>query len=121
MSPVMLGLLLTLAMVAGTVVVGWFAVPVIGLAWGVWRRREGGGAAIAACAAAVAWGSLVAWDASVGPAGELARRVGGVMRIPGWAFTVLTILYPALLAPGAAWLGSRVGRMVDRRSAPHTA
>jgi hypothetical protein len=109
-------IVLCAAFAAGTLYVGWWAVPVIALAWG-WivgpMRRP---ATRAAVAAAIAWMGFLAHDAVRGPAGRLARTLGDVMHLPAIVLVGVTVAFPAILAWSAAALGaetapaSRAGR-----------
>jgi hypothetical protein len=52
--------------------------------------------------AALGWGVLLGWTALHGPIGPLARRAGGIFRLPGWGMVLVTLLFPAALAGLAA-------------------
>jgi hypothetical protein len=99
-------LLLAVAMAVGTWWLGWWAVPVIGAAWGVARYGQHS-AWTAAVAAALAWVLLLGLLALRGPVGDLARIVGGALTLPGWVLVLATVVFPAALAGTAARL-SRV-------------
>lgn len=112
---------------AGSWLVGWVALPVVGAVVGAWlgwaaRRDRPGGregalepvhswtpaarrwapAATAALAGAVGWGALLLLAAARGPVAQVARLVGGVLGgIPGPAFFLVVLLFAGLLA-GAA-------------------
>jgi len=99
-------IVLGVAFAAGTFYVGWWAVPVIALAWG-WlvgpTRRP---ATRAALGAAIAWMGFLAHDAMRGPAGRLARTLGVAMHLPAPVLVVVTVLFPAILAWSAAAVGA---------------
>lgn len=61
-----------------------------------------------ACAAAAAWGGILAWTASFAPLGRLAAQVGGIVHLPGAALVALSVAVPA----GLAWGGAAVARVV---------
>jgi hypothetical protein len=84
--------------------IGWWTVPVVGAAWGVSRRGEGFPAATAAVAASLSWALLLALQAVHGPVGDLSRRLGGVLSVPGWVPLLAAIVFPAVLAAAAAAL-----------------
>lgn len=108
MKTIGLVLVLAAAFALGTVVVGWWAVPVLGALAGALlgaRARPGRWAALAA---AVAWIGILAFAAAEGPVGTLARRLAGAMQLPVWGLYAVTLLFPALLAGTAALLGALV-------------
>lgn len=109
-------LLLALAFALGTVVLGWWAVPVIGLAWGVIDRSRPAAAWIAALAAGLGWDGLLSWAGVEGPIGRLAAQVGSIMGIPGWGLVVATLLLPMLLAGTAAMVGAGIAGKRERGS-----
>lgn len=98
-------LLAALAIAAGT----WIGAPtlapivvgaVVGLAWPYRAARH------AALAGIAAWGGLLVLAILRGDdIGTLGMSLGSAMGLPGWALFVATLLYPALLASSAAWLG----------------
>lgn len=92
------------AMGVATWWIGWWTVPVVGAAWGVARRGEDFPAATAAVAASLSWMLLLVVQALGGPVGELSRRLGGVLGVPGWVPLLVTVVFPAVLAAGAAAL-----------------
>lgn len=99
--------LLEIAVLAGliavaTVWIGWWTVPLVGAGWGFARHGEPLVGTTAAVSASLAWVVLLGIMAAQGPVGLLARRVGGVFGIPGWAFLALALVFPALLAGAAA-------------------
>ena len=91
--------LLTLALAAGTWLLGWWAVPVLAAAWG-WSR---GGPGVAALAAAFGWGGLLL-TLPLDSLGRLLARLVGVFHLPGALLVLLALSYAALLAWSAAWL-----------------
>jgi hypothetical protein len=103
--------LLAAAFALATWAFGWWTVPALAAAWGAVRARGApapGGApmnrspAEAGLAALLAWAALLAMAAARGPAGALAGRLAGVMRIPAPALVVVTLVFPAALAWSAA-------------------
>jgi hypothetical protein len=101
-------LVLTVAMALATFWIGWWTVPVVGAAWGIARRGEDLPAATAAVAASLSWTLLLVLQAGRGPVGELSRRLGGIMGVPGWLPLLMTILFPAILGGAAAVLAGGV-------------
>lgn len=96
------------AFAAGTVAGGWWAVPVIGLVWGFFAHARRPGLR-AAAAAGLAWAVLLAWTATQGPVGQVARRIGGVFLLPGPALMALAVVFAMALAGTAAVVGRAAG------------
>jgi hypothetical protein len=113
---------LVLAFALATAFAPWWAVPLVAAIWGATVARPGA-AREAGLAAALAWGLLLARDATGGPAGAVAARVGAVMGLPGGALVAVSLLYPWLLAWAAAtvagWRFAR-GAVATRRRARGT-
>jgi len=93
-----------LLVAAGTMVAGWWTVPVLGALYGAWAAAQRTAVITAALAGAAGWGALLLWDATVGPVGRLVQVFGAFSHLPGSAFVVLTLAYPALLCASAAAL-----------------
>lgn len=111
-------LALALVFAIGTRAIGWWAVPVIGLAWGIVARRDGWAAGVGAL---VAWGALLGRDALLGPVGELATTLGAIFHAPAALLVALTLAFPLALAWSAATVGAglralRAPRATARRS-----
>jgi hypothetical protein len=87
---------------AGTVIAGWWTVPVLAAVWVRVVPRLRGAVRSCMLGAALGWGLLLGWTALEGPLDLLARRAGGVLELPGWGLVVATLLFPALLAGAAA-------------------
>ena len=85
-----------------TVLAGWWLIPLLAAAWVRVLPHAARSSITCGLGAAGGWALLLAWDAVSGPAGTVARRVGGVFLLPGWAFVGLTLLFVALLAATAA-------------------
>jgi len=77
---------------------------IVGLGCGlIWPDH---GVRVAGISAVLAWGGLLVWGMSRGAdLGEVASKLGSVMGLPGFTLVLATLLYPALLAVAAAWLG----------------
>lgn len=89
---------------AGTVIAGWWTVPLLAaVRVRVMPSRRG---AVQSCmlGAALGWALLLGWTAQEGPVDLLARRAGGALGLPGSGsgLFVATLLFPALLAGAAA-------------------
>jgi hypothetical protein len=93
--------LLAAAFAIGTWILGWWAVPLIGAAWGVLQRGRPR-FVTAFAAAALAWALLLAYDAVGGAMGGLTTTLGGIFMMPGALLLLVTLLYGALLAGCAA-------------------
>lgn len=106
-------LLLASAIAIGTWTLGWWAVPLVGAAWGLLRRdRPRFGDAFVA--AMLAWAALLAVDAAGGAMDRLSTVMGGIFSMPGSLMLAVTVLYGALLAGCAAQVA---GFVPARRSA----
>ncbi len=81
---------------------GWWLIPVLAAVWVRVLPRMDLPATTCGMGAASGWAMLLLVDAAQGPAGTVARRVGGVFLMPAWAFVGLTLLFGALLASTAA-------------------
>ena len=88
---------LTIMFVAGTIMVGWWALPVVGACWGLMMWRDRRPALTAALAAGSAWGALLLWDAA-GPVGKLTETLGKIAGVPGVVFVAATLALAVLLA-----------------------
>ena len=105
MSRIMWLLGIAVVMAAGTALGGWWAVPLLGALAGLRRRPLEVG-----LAAVLAWGGLLLWQASRGPVGVLAERVGGILSMPGPGLFVITAVFAGLVAWSAAVLAHAIGR-----------
>lgn len=92
--------------VAAEFLLGWWALPVVGLILGlIGARRKAIGITVAGAALA-AWVILFAWTAMQGNLGTFMQALAGSMKVkPGQLFSVIAVL-PALLAGPAARLGA---------------
>jgi len=97
---------LLVAFVLGTAFLGWWTVPVVAGVWGGATPQSRKPWRSAALAAAVAWVLLLAASATRGPLFELVRLLGGIFGLPGLVVVLLALIFPALLAWGAAGLVS---------------
>ena len=100
--------MLGVAFAITTLAMGWMAVPVLGVVWGLVARSEHRPAQAAAWGAALGWAGLLVWNAAVGEVGELARRAGGVFSLPGFGFLALTPAFALAMAWGAAVVAGAV-------------
>ena len=106
----------TALMAAGTQLLGWWAVPALGALASLagaggerWAPRQGRSVARgAALAAVLGWAALLAW-AAIGPQfGVVTGLVGALLRVPWPAVAVVTLFLPALLAWSASALAEGV-------------
>ncbi len=111
-------LMLTLAFAAGTALLGWWSVPLLGAIWGVIAWRTSRVAVTAGAAALLAWGVLLAISARADAFGTLVGALSAVMQLPSIALVLLTLLFPALLAWSAARVTSAVAAIVAGRRLP---
>ncbi|MBS1241452.1 MAG: hypothetical protein H6R40_879 [Gemmatimonadetes bacterium] len=84
-------------MAVGTVLLGWWTVPVVAGLWAIWRQPIDAG-----LAGILSWGGILAWQAWQGPVGVLAQRLAGIVPVPAVLLPWLTPLFAGLLAWSAA-------------------
>jgi hypothetical protein len=89
---------------------GWWSVALAALAWGIFAARASRPVAWATVCAAAGWAELLAISAARDPVGDVAVRLGSVMRVPGFALVAITIAFAALLA----WSGATIGATIRR-------
>ncbi len=94
--------LLGAAIAAGTLAVGWWALPVTCFAWGIAAVNTRRPTMVATVAAVLGWGALLAWDATGESFRFIASGMGGVLRINGPAFIESVLLFPAFVAYATA-------------------
>jgi hypothetical protein len=87
---------------AGTVLEGWWTVPVLATMWVRVLPHARGPVRTCMLGASLGWSALIGWTALEAPLTPLLRRVGGVLQLPDWGLIAVTILFPALLAGAAA-------------------
>lgn len=110
--------LLALAFALGTYGFGWWAVPVVGLVWGLASPQRA--AFRAGGAAAIAWGLMLVLPAVVGvPIFSFGGKLAAAMTMPQWALYAAELVFPFAAAASAAALGSglRGTPMPDRAAA----
>lgn len=103
---------LTVVLIAGTWFAGWWFVPVAAGAWGAWAAGQRTAVLTAMLAGALAWGGLLAYDASAGPMDRLLQIFHPLLRMRGGTVIVLTIAYAALLSASAAGLTRGIRRLL---------
>lgn len=97
---------------------GWLAVPVTAAVWSTLASAERHRAMRLALAAAASWALILTWGASGnGGTSKLLSLLGAIFRVPGWAFVLLTLAVPALLAWSAAVLTSAISTEISSRRA----
>jgi hypothetical protein len=103
-------LILVVVIALGTVLVDWWMVPVVGLGYGLVSRKSRAPGTIAALAGALAWGGYLAIIGFGGaPVGSFGASFARSLEFPTWLPHLATMIFPALLAGSAAYLGARVG------------
>jgi hypothetical protein len=100
--------LLAAAYAVATYAVGWWAVPLVAAVYAAITTAQRGSAILSGFAAMLGWGALLAITASQGPVGTLAAELGGVLQLRPIAVYALTIVFPGLLAAGAAVVGRAI-------------
>ena len=96
---------------------GWLAVPVTAAVWSTLASAERHRDLRLALAAAASWGLLLAWSSSAAASAKLLALLGAIFHVPGWAFVLLTLAVPALLAWSAAVVTSAVSSGIAARRA----
>ena len=95
-----------LLFVAAEFVVGWWALPVVGLVLGLVGARRTSIVLMVGGAALTAWALLFAWNAFHGNLGSFMQQLAGAMRQKPNVLLGLITALPALLAGPAARLGA---------------
>ncbi len=112
--PALQVVLISAAFALTTAAIGWLAVPLLAVLWGLLARREERPGLVALLAAGLGWTWLLLWNAAVGEAGELMAVTGGVMGLPGSGFLALTLAFPMVMAWGGAVVGGAVKTRTSR-------
>jgi len=112
--------LLGAAFALATVALGWIAVPIVGLLWGLIARDTQRPALTAGAAALAAWAILLAWTAVVARLWALLTRLAGVFEFPGVGILLVTLALAATLAGLGAVVGTSLSSMF-RSSLAHSA
>lgn len=99
-------MLLAAAFAIATVALGWWTVPVLGAAWGLAAGSDRRTMLTAGVCAALGWGALLALFALGAPIGDVASKVGAIMKVGGIGLIAVTLVFPALLAASAAGVTS---------------
>lgn len=111
--------LLVVAFGLGTYAFGWWAVPAIGVLWGLINPAGRHAALRAGMAAVASWAMLLLVPAIVGaPLASFAAQLAGAMRVPEWALVAVELAFPFAVAWGAAALGAAVRGGAGVGSAP---
>jgi hypothetical protein len=109
-------LILAIAIALGTVLVSWWAVPILAAVYGLLAAATKRPGLLAAVAAAAGWGgylSILSFGGS--PVTRFAGDLAHAMTLPTWAPHVVTLLFPALLAGPAAYLAAQPRRPRTKR------
>ena len=112
-------LIVAVVIALGTVLVGWWTVPIVGALYGLLTPGSKRPGLTAAGAGVVAWGGYLAIAAVTGsPIGAFGNQLAQAMQLPGWAPLTATMLFPAILAGSAGVLGAALsnGRAPKRRA-----
>ncbi len=92
--------------VAAEFVIGWWALPVVGLLLGLIGARRTGVVAMVGGAALTAWALLFAWTALEGNLGNFMHALAASMKLEPALLLSVTAILPALLAGTAARVGA---------------
>ena len=96
---------------------GWLAVPVTAAVWSTLASAELRRELHLALAASASWALLMFRGASSANDARLLALLGGIFHVPGWAFVLLTLAVPALLAWSAGVVTSAISREISSRRA----
>jgi len=100
--------LIALVLAAATILLGWWAVPIVACVGGLLLRPQAWDGARAALAAVVAWGAILGWTAATSPLAKLLHQLSSLMHLPGWALIAVTLVFPMFLSWSAWILGREV-------------
>lgn len=95
-------LVVALATIVGTLLLGWWFVAPVGAVAGWVVPRARAAALEAGTGAALGWAVILGASALRGPVWTVAERVGPVFGVPSGAFVAIALAFPALLAASAA-------------------
>lgn len=95
-------LLATVLTMAATWFIAWWTVPIVAVGYAALERGDPWLPLRAAIAGFVAWSLLLLFQAPGGNVARIATAVGGVIGIGGFGVTLLTVVFPALMAASAA-------------------
>ncbi len=95
-----------LLFVAAEFVIGWWALPVVGLVLGLVGARRSGVVVMVGAAAIVAWALLFAWTANHGNLGSFMEQLAAAMKQNSTVLLGLVTALPIVLAVPAARLGA---------------
>lgn len=94
---------------------GWLAVPVTAAVWSTLASAEQRRELRLALAASASWALLLVWTSTGGGTKRLLALLGGIFGVPGWAFVLLTLAVPALLAWSAAVVTTAISSEIAAR------
>jgi hypothetical protein len=99
-------LVAVVCLVAAEFVLGWWALPIVGLVLGVLAARQRHVGIRVGAAALIAWLALLAWTAQSGDLPAFYGALAASMQLPTMAVAGITVVLPLLLAGFAARLGA---------------
>ena len=100
--------------VVGTLFLGWWSVPIAAALIGWFDRRARHPAIDGALGAALGWAILLARYAAYGDLRGFGAMLGGVLHVPAWAPTAITLAYAAALGAAGAALGAALAATLRR-------
>lgn len=110
MKPAVRGVLLTIGFAAGTTMLGWWTVPIVGFAAGAWLGPSNRPIVSASGAAVLAWMLLLGHAALAPGFGRLLSQLESLLALPGPLLLAATLAMPALLAGAGALVGQAAVR-----------
>lgn len=102
-------------MAVGTALVGWWAVPVVGFAWGASVATMKYPGWTAALVGAAAWGALLLFTEIQTGTTEVATLAGGLLGTSAPVVYLMTVGFAAALAGTAATVGRALRVLVTTR------
>jgi hypothetical protein len=115
LSRLIRAVLLAEAFAVATFALGWWTVPVVAAIYALVSANPKKARTAALCALG-GWATLLLLDAVKGPVTAMASRLGGVMGVPSIVLLILTLVFPAALAWGAAAVIPSLRGSVQRAS-----
>lgn len=109
-------LIATAVFALSTVVLGWWAVPVMTVV--LVFVRPSATALDLSLAAGLSWATILFWRASTGPLSVVVDRLALIFSVPGWVLELATVLVPSLLAWSTATLVALLPRFRSSGDVP---
>lgn len=103
-------ILVAIACAIVTIWLGWMAVPVVGIGYGLVDRHARARGSIAALGAVFGWLAILAEEAARGAdVRAVATQLGAIMQMPAAGFAIVTLVFAAVLCGTGAVIGAVAG------------